>query len=283
MKKFVSGFLTFILIDLMAILMISTTFKEVLVKGVLVESMKSIITRNMYKEPNINLNDIIKGDNVITENPFVNEIIQSDEVQELVNDFMETVVEELIEEDGNFDKIDELELEKRMVEYLKENKEVLEKKTGIPISDTMIEFTAHAIQDKDLTRAIKQNINNIQNNMTAEEKLLLKTYKIITSSQLKTMMILGIILTILLIALVQWSFYKWIKNTSLSLIISGILVSIMSIILKIVLVSITKNEGINTWPMLRLSLIVMGIGIVIFTAYKMIELFLKREKKHEVS
>ncbi len=283
MKKFVSGFLTFILIDLMAILMINATFKEVLVKGVLVESMKSIITRNMYKEPNINLNDIIKGDNVITENSFVNEIIQSDEVQELVNDFMETVIEELIEEDGNFDKIDELELEKRMVEYLKENKEVLEKKTGIPISDTMIEFTAHAIQDKDLTRAIKQNINNIQNNMTAEEKLLLKTYKIITSSQLKTMMILGIILTILLIALVQWSFYKWIKNTSLSLIISGILVSIMSIILKIVLVSITKNEGINTWPMLRLSLIVMGIGIVIFTAYKMIELFLKREKKHEVS
>ena len=283
MKKFVSGFLTFILIDLMAILMINATFKEVLVKGVLVESMKSIITRNMYKEPNINLNDIIKGDNVITENPFVNEIIQSDEVQVLVNDFMETVIEELIEEDGNFDKIDELELEKRMVDYLKENKEVLEKKTGIPISDTMIEFTAHAIQDKDLTRAIKQNINNIQNNMTAEEKLLLKTYKIITSSQLKTMMILGIILTILLIALVQWSFYKWIKNTSLSLIISGILVSIMSIILKIVLVSITKNEGINTWPMLRLSLIVMGIGIVIFTAYKMIELFLKREKKHEVS
>ena len=215
-KKILTGLLIFILIDLIAALAISFNIKSIIIDGIIKETIKQQVTAKEYQENSYTISE--EQIKQITDDERVQEILNSPEVQGLLEKYLDTTVNGLIDEST----LDEVELEKDMMNFLKENKEVLENKVGVEITDEMIDQVAEQAEGKDMTRAFKDNIRNSSKTMTTTEKKVLKGYSYIISNSFRILVIVLMIIDLILIAILQKSFYKWIKSMSHAMIISGI-------------------------------------------------------------
>lgn len=284
LKSIITSFLTLILTILISVLIISITFKDLLIEDILYEGFKSTIINKDYKEKNTTLDDIITEDGVITDNDFVNEILESPEIKELVNKYLDKIITAIADENISVDELNEFNLEQDMINYIKDNKEVLSKKTGIEITDEMIEEASEKLEEIDTKKIVKQTVVNVRNNLSPQEKQLLKAYNFITSSALKIYLIIGIVIILLLIAIIKKSLYKWIRNLSNAMTLAGIGTLIMSKGLEIIISKMLQvQETIKLESMSTLSMKVLICGVIVYIIYKLISIFIVKENKNEVS
>ena len=267
MKKFLLIVLNIFFVLIAVLLVVSYTFKDIFVNGILIETVRARMTQVEYKEPNITINDVITEKGVITDNELVNEILQSEEIIDLVNQYMDQVIETLLSEEEDISKIDPTELEQSMMEYIKENKEVLSEKTGIEITDQMVDETFEKLNKEDIKKATVQNILNTKKNLSPKEKMFLRIYKIIVSHDLKNILWVLLLINILLRMLIQKSLVKWIKSLSILSIISGILTIILAFGIQKMVSSILGEINIETTPMNRIGIALIIIGFIIFVLY----------------
>ena len=281
MKKFLLIVLNIFFVLIAVLLVVSYTFKDIFVNGILIETVRARMTQVEYKEPNITINDVITEKGVITDNELVNEILQSEEIIDLVNQYMDQVIETLLSEEEDISKIDPTELEQSMMEYIKENKEVLSEKTGIEITDQMVDETFEKLNKEDIKKATVQNILNTKKNLSPKEKMFLRIYKIIVSHDLKNILWVLLLINILLRMLIQKSLVKWIKSLSILSIISGILTIILAFGIQKMVSSILGEINIETTPMNRIGIALIIIGFIIFVLYYVGNVLIGG--KHEVS
>ncbi len=284
LKSIITSFLTLILTILISLLIVSITFKDLLIEDILYEGFKSTIINKDYKEKNTTLDDIITEDGVITDNDFVNEILESPEIKELVNKYLDKIITTIADENISVDELNEFNLNQDMINYIKENKEVLSEKTGIEITDEMIEEASEKLEEIDTKKIVKQTVVNVRNNLSPQEKQLLKAYNFITSSALKIYLIIGIVIILLLIAIIKKSLYKWIRNLSNAMTLAGIGTLIMSKGLEIIISKMLQvQETIKLESMSTLSMKVLICGVIVYIIYKLISIFIVKENKNEVS
>lgn len=284
-KKIIRLILTFNLTILISLLILSLTIKDALINEILYEGFKSTITSKNYSDGNVQtLDDIITEDGVITDNEFVNEILESPEIKDLVNRYLDKMINILADDNISVDELNEFDLEQDMINYIKENKEVLSEKTGIEITDEMIEKASKKIDERDTKKVVKQTIENTRRNLTPKEKNLIKLYLFLISLKLKIYVIIGIIINLVLIAILKSSLYKWLKNLSESMVLSGIGTIIIKLSLEHFLYNIIRtNKTIKLTNINILSITVLISGIVIYIIYKIIDNRIGKEKNNEVS
>lgn len=282
-KKILTGLLTLLLTGLIAILIVSFTIKDVLIEDILFDSLKSVIMNKNYEESSTT-SDELPDDGIITNNEIVNEILESKEVKELVNKYIDKVIDTLGDDEISINAIEDLNIEQNMIDYIKENKNVIEEKTGIEITDDMINKANEKLDSIDAKKVIKQSIENTRNNLTPAEKQLLRAYQFIISAELKKYLIIGIIIDILLIGLLEMSFYKWIKNLAGSMIVGSLCTIATSLSLSIILNNML-GVAIKTNKMIDLSVIILITGILISILFSIINKYLKSKKgdRNEVS
>ena len=265
LKNFFIGLLVLILINLMGVLMLSCNLKKILVDGVIKES----ITTSLM--PNIT-NDGIQN---ISDNEKIQKILNDPNTQKLIDKYLDIVVNGLIDEEN----INELELEEDITNYLKENKEELSELTGEEITDEMIDETTKELKEQDLNKVVKETLENTNNTIGETEKTVLKGYKKFVSLEFRLTLIFLVLIDLLLIAILQKSFYKWIKLLGTSMITSGILVTIMAIAVKVIVTTLSPLKSFNTSSLLITSIVTTIVGIVIIIAYNIIT---KNIEKKEV-
>lgn len=277
-KKILIALLVLVLIDIIFALAISFNLKKVLINGIIKETIiESVVPRQKNAENNIITEEQIKE---ITDDPRVQEILNSPEVQALLEKYLDTTVEGLID----IDNIDEVALEQDMVEFLKDNREVLEEKVGKEITDEMIDNAYQQMEGKDMSRAYMQSLENASKNMTTTEKKVLKGYKFLVSKKFKIILFIAMIIDLLLIALLQKSFYKWIKTLGKSMIVSGIGVLISSYVSKMIVMSIGSLNNFDISSLITTGIIITGSGIVIVIIYKIVlKIFKKKDDNDEIS
>ena len=272
-KKIIIGILDFILIDLIILLVLNCTLKTFLIEDLLVESFKSD-------------SNIIKGDESSNTTPFgidseiFEETLEDEEVKELLNGFIEDIINTMSDE--NMENIDMDELERKVIEYTKENKEAIQEKTGVEITDEMIDEASKRIDEGDIERAVNQELTNYKNNMTKEEKMAIKAYSIVTSEDFRLVILASILVNILLIALVQKSLYKWIRNVSHAMIISGLSLVTLAYGIKYLITTLTLLVIIPK-DILTIGVILLVFGIIINTVYRLMTKYYIKEKKNEIS
>lgn len=271
-KKIIVALLNILLIDLIIILVLNCTIKKLLVEELLIESFKQ--------------NNPLISENVTNNSPFVinnkvlEETLQDEEVKEMLGKFIDDVISNISKEEQENINIEEL--EKKVIEYTKENRKELEEKTGVEITDEMINKASKLLDDGDVKKAFEQEINNYKNNMTKEEKMALKFYDFITSKDLRTTIIILIIINILLIALLQKSIYKWIKNLSRAMYISGLSIVILGLAIKYLISTLTLLV-INPKDILIIGIVLIIFGLLINIIYRIMEKYYLKEKKYEIS
>lgn len=272
LKKVLNTFLIFILISLICILVISINLKTVIVDGIIKETIKTEIINKEYKEKNTIKEEI----DDITDDPKIKEILNSKEIQELIDKYLNIVVDGLLDEDN----LDDVELEKDILKYIKDNKEIIEEKTNTKIDDKTIEKVMEMKEAKQLSKKLINTINEQKKTITKTEKEVLKGYKTFVSIEFQ-LIILGLILVdIALIFIINKSLIITIKSVATSSIISGIFIIIMSIITKLIVINYSILKTFHMKSLLLSGIGVLIIGILLMFVYKIVR---KRENKDDIS
>ena len=253
LKKLLKKIPTILLVCLICILLISVNLKTVIVNGVIKETIKTEVINKEHKEKNVIIEEEI---NNITDDPRIKEILNSPEIQEIMNKYLDTIVEGLINDNEN---LNDLNIEKDIYDYIKENKEVIEQKASVKIDDETIEKVKEMNESKQLSKNLKLAIQKQSKTITKKEKTVLKGYKLLTSIIFQLILVLLILLDLLLIWFINKKSIKAVvKELGISSIISGILTILISIVVKIIVITTTQ---LKTFHMR--NLFISGIGIVI--------------------
>lgn len=274
--KFLSG----ILCTLFFALILNMTLKEVLINGVLYESMKSVLTTNEYSEPNVMDNVTYDENNsIFGNNTIMSEIINSDEVQGMVNEFVSQIMEQMGSNDIDMSNDNQIDVEQKIMDYIKTNRDTLSQESGVEITDEMINDTYLQMKNQNVNKNIYDMISSTTNNMNPQEKTMLQGFSLITADSSRNLIIFAIIVDILLIALVTWSYYKWMWSVAWGMISGGLIpIGLCWLVQNIVLKSF--NYNVNLEPMLKLSYYVVGTGVVIGVLYVIINsIIMKRRRK----
>ena len=264
MKKIIKVFLSFIIVLLMLFLTISFNLNKVIVDGVIKEIIITKISAKKVNNPNIS-EDIINTlplPDYLKNSEDINKLLEDQRVQEIINKYIDITLDNLTSEE-----IKNIDIESDIINYINENKELIKEITGKEVTPEMIEDTKKVIEESNLNEAIEDTIESTKESISTEEKIVLKGYKEIISTKTRIIVIGLIALCLLLIAIIEKSFYKWIKTGSICTIISGILVLLMGFILKLIVTSILPLPSFNVSYLYKSGLIQLIIGIVILIIY----------------
>ena len=279
-KNILVAFLSMILVGCIFLLAISFNLKKILINGVIKETFVEQIIPKSYNEERV----VITEEQIreITDDPRIQEMLMSPEIQGLMEQYLDTTVNGLIDENN----IDDLALEQDMLKFIKENRSVIEEKAGKEITDDMIEKAMEQVESKDMSRAYKQSIMNASRNMSSTEKEMLKGYRFLISPELRMIILVVIIIDLVLIMVVQASLYKWIATLAASLLISGVGTIAASIITKGVIRKKTNFDNFDMSSLTQTGIIIALSGLVILTVYIVILKLIKKKVKvgkHEIS
>ena len=279
-KNILVAFLSMILVGCIFLLAISFNLKKILINGVIKETFVEQIIPKSYNEERV----VITEEQIkeITDDPRIQEMLMSPEIQGLMEQYLDTTVNGLIDENN----IDDIALEQDMLKFIKENRSVIEEKAGKEITDDMIEKAMEQVESKDMSRAYKQSIMNASRNMSSTEKEMLKGYRFLISPELRMIILVVIIIDLVLIMVVQASLYKWIATLAVSLLISGVGTIAASIITKGVIRKKTNFDNFDMSSLTQTGIIIALSGLVILTIYIVILKLIKKKVKvgkHEIS
>ena len=279
-KNILVAFLSMILVGCIFLLAISFNLKKILINGVIKETFVEQIIPKSYNEERV----VITEEQIreITDDPRIQEMLMSPEIQGLMEQYLDTTVNGLIDENN----IDDIALEQDMLKFIKENRSVIEEKAGKEITDDMIEKAMEQVESKDMSRAYKQSIMNASRNMSSTEKEMLKGYRFLISPELRMIILVVIIIDLVLIMVVQASLYKWIATLAASLLISGVGTIAASIITKGIIRKKTNFDNFDMSSLTQTGIIIALSGLVILTVYIVILKLIKKKVKvgkHEIS
>lgn len=264
MKKIIKVFLSFVIVLLMLFLTISFNLNKVIVDGVIKEIIITKVIPKKVNNPNVS-EDIINTlplPDYLKDSEDINKLLEDERVQEIINKYIDITLDNLTSEE-----IKNIDIESDIINYINENKELIKEITGKEVTPEMIEDTKKVIEESNLNEAIEETIESTKESISTEEKIVLKGYKEIISTKTRIIVIGLIALCLLLIAIIDKSFYKWIKTGSICTIISGILVLLMGFILKLIVTSILPLPSFNVSYLYKSGLIQLIIGIVILIIY----------------
>ena len=268
-KRIVTLIITILTIAAITLLLISFNLKNILVNGVIKETLKTTITVSNFKEGN----EISK---VTTNNEEVNKLLESKEVQELMNKYLDKIINNL----SSDDEIDEYEIEKDVINFLKENRQEIEEITGKEITNEQIDKTIELYEDNHISHSVEKAIKEAKENMTTKEKTALKGYSFIISTVFKILMFIVIIINLVLISVINKSHFMWINTLGVSMFTSGLLTTLIALITSLILRGSTGIKTINTNSLIIPSIIVGLIGLVIAIVYRIVEY--KRSDQNEL-
>lgn len=272
--KLINAFLFCLLTGLIVTLVLSVNLKNIIVDGIVMETITEKLSNKEYQEGSFNLDGEI--DNFIQEEK-VREILKNPEVKDLIQKYLEITLHAITDESD----LSEVELEKDILNYLDDNKEVLEEVVGQEITEEVINQTEEQLQSKEMSRVFKQNIQNTKKSLTSKEVTVVKGYELLTKKSFHWTVLGLILLTLIGIALLQKSFYKWIKTLGSSMTLSGISILIMSISVSKIVSSASDMKNFKIHVLLRYGTILLLIGLIVVGIYSLIEK--TRKKKNEIS
>lgn len=270
-KKTLLGILVLFLTGLIILLTLSADLKNVIVNGVVMEIVKYQITNINYKAGNKEQNTIFE---YTTDDEKVNEILESKEIQELVSKYVDITIKSMTDEES----IDQIDIEQDMINYIKENKKVIEEKTGVQISDEMIEQTKEEIEAQEINENVKIALKETKKNLTDSQKKTLKGYGLVTSTKLKVFLLVLIIIDSIFIFLLQRKDNKWIYVLGNACFSAGIGIIIMCIIVKVIVSRMSNIPLLNLSILIKHGLIELICGLLVMIMYKIVIKMINQKK-----
>lgn len=271
--KIIKGILKFIINTIMVIaiciLILNITGKKV---------FYDLLYNNLFKPV------VIEETKTITKteasNQDIAKVLENEETEKLINDYIDITMNEL-SSDGTVT----VDIGESFINYIKENKEVLEKELNVQILDEKLDEVKESPEYQQLIQEYKKAVEDSKNKLDSKEKGAIKGYNYAVSNNFRYLLIGIIVLCILLLGLIEKSVYKWMKNTSINTITSGIMVLLTSLLVQVIVDHTLAGKEIvfTTKPMATASIITIVIGIALLIIYIIInKIIIKKEREENV-
>ena len=270
-RKILVFILGLILFNLCISLVLSFAVKEVF--------QKNIVT-NLIQESAV---PIIKSNIELNEEQEkqLEALFEDEEVNKLVENIVGQVLEDLGSEDGKIDPS----VVDYFFDYVIENKDKIEEVAGNQIDISELESLKNSDDYKDFSIEITNSINEATGELDDNTKMVIKAYSYFVSNDFKYLVIGMIVIDLLLIALIQWSIYKWLIVLGRAMTITGLSLLLFSIfvssIINVILAENNITLDIDMSNLTNLSIISLIVGLLLIIIPKVIEKIIEKNKSTE--
>ena len=266
MKKVINVFLTIIMACVVVLLVISLSIRTISTKTISNAFFEEEVSSNMKEVlantfPDVSSENIDALENVIKDNEAINEV-----ANDLLNHISDSI------SSGN--KVDSETILNEISVAIDQNVPVIEEALGKDIPEEQIKEIQSKLTDENsnLKNQIDQTVDKIEN-MDSSAKQVIKTYDALDNNITKILCIVSLAVIIVLLGIINKSFFKWSLFSGISLIASGVIVGmIVPMIVNVVEVAIgqrllgtTIDIAVNSLNMA--GIICAVIGIVLIIAY----------------
>lgn len=210
LKGMVLAFLNFLLFSLVFSFIVSFSIRPLFVDGL----VKNIVKEEFSSE---------MSETLEIEEETVSKILEVEEVNQFFDTYIDKTIAGLTDEEA----LNDISIGEDIIQYIKDNESTLEEQLGVDIPVDKIDEMVTEEELQMIDEQYKSAISETRETMPEYQKNVIRIYEFLISTNFKIAVGVIIALILLLIAVVQKSFYKWLKNLSVSTIISGIFVLIM--------------------------------------------------------
>ncbi len=255
MKSFCRGILTvFITIALIGL---GVSFG---LKGMLIDTADTLIKKEV-KNSIVDVVEDYTNDSISEEviREVENTIENNEEIKKIVDAYYRSILDVLSDKETELN----INVTEELTGLIDEGEKVL-KDYGIEITPEEKQELLSIVSSEELNDLASSAITEAKQNMTSETKMILDVYQFLTSSELKIILILSIVVFLLFIALLKKSVYQWFSNFAIAAISSGIVIGILFPFLVDSALKLLEEESLN----LSLSsfttygYILIGLGIL---------------------
>ena len=267
MKKVINVFLTIIMACVVVLLVISLSIRTISTKTISNAFFEEEVSNNMKEVlantfPDVSSENIDALENVIKDNEAINEV-----ANDLLNHISDSI------SSGN--KVDSETILNEISVAIDQNVPVIEEALGKDIPEEQIKEIQSKLTDENsnLKNQIDQTVDKIEN-MDSSAKQVIKTYDALDNNITKILCIVSLAVIIVLLGIINKSFFKWSLFSGISLIVSGAIVGmIVPMIVNVVEVAIgqrllgtTIDIAVNSLNMAGIICAVIGIVLIIVYA-----------------
>jgi len=278
---FILSIVFFILLSIFSIVFFvrNATTKEQITKYIESADVYNVKSSDVFGTDNVTLEEAIKEElkknNLTT--TIVDEIIEKKSFTNLLGDYSYRYINYILKDSEKpvLTKSDLLQVV---------NIPTLEYHFGRSLTDKEKEYFNKTVDD--ILLSLNEQIIDRNDFMT---KNIDEIISYIYHEDLKTYFIVGITIIVILLFILTFSFYKPFMFLSLPAVILGMIISIISIVLKVIVNFVIKADGTVehiiknvfnevTFDILKIGLIYVFIGIVLYIIYKILKKILYKEK-----
>ena len=267
MKKVINVFLTIIMACVVVLLVISLSIRTISTKTISNAFFEEEVSNNMKEVlantfPDVSSENIDALENVIKDNEAINEV-----ANDLLNHISDSI--------GSGNKVDSETILNEISVAIDRNVPVIEEALGKDIPEEQIKEIQSKLTDENsnLKNQIDQTVDKIEN-MDSSAKQVIKTYDVLDNNVTKILCIISLAVIIVLLGIINKSFFKWSLFSGISLIVSGAIVGmIVPMIVNVVEVAIgqrllgtTIDIAVNSLNMAGIICAVIGIVLIIVYA-----------------
>ncbi|WP_281518072.1 hypothetical protein [Thomasclavelia cocleata] len=266
MKKFLNVFLTIIMVCVIIVLCINLSIRKMSAKTVadaIVIQEVSGKVREVLNEsfPDVSNENIDKVEDVIKGN---------DALDNITGEFLDQVTYTI----NNDKEIETTGILEGITDVIDKSIPELEEAIGKKISQEQIDKIKTKLTNKDslLQNKIKNTVEKIQTS-APKTKQIIKTYDILSNNLTKIICIIGIIIIVVLLGVINKSYFKWTLFSGIGLLVSGV---VLGLFLPLAVNAMEFTIGMRILGMsidipvdsLWMSgLICGGIGIILLVIY----------------
>lgn len=283
-KNICSGFLKLLLFNLVGLLILSFSVKDVFTTILTDNISNSQLLSEGVATDIFGSNSMLGMGNKVLSEEAIKKILETDDAKKLVVKYVDISLNGLVDETS----LNSVNLEDDVINFIKNNRVIFEEDLGVKFSDDVINILNLGIKYFNLSGQYKLAIQQTSASMGTTEKSLIKAFLFYTSDNFKVIASVLIVITLIIIALLQKSIYKWIHTLSVEVIINGVAIFIMAFVSE-GLVNIVADGVVNfNTNALKVSAIYTFIcGLILWALYiivlKIIKNIKNGEDKNELS
>ena len=272
LKKVCVFILGLILVNCISAIMMSYTMEQIIQKDLITSLFKQAALPSITSS--IGLSE--------EESKAMEELMDDEKVNEVINEISSELMNSLGDPNAEFDQstLD------NFLDYFIENKDKLEEITGSEIDVSEIEKFKESDEYKEFGEEFTESLKKSSSEMDSNSKTALQGYSLITSNSLRLGLLIAAIIDLVLIALVQWSFYEWIGTLGKALFTSGLCITIIGLginaLLRYLIETVKFDLTIKTGNILFMGVMSIIVGLLLVVICKIIKNMLQIKKNKEV-
>jgi len=273
MKGFLRGILTiWITVLLMAFTLLLS------IKGIIINTADTMVKKELTDNV---VNSIVSNSSSDISDEVIDEVKDTIEnnpdIKKMMDKYYDQALD-ILSDESSQKKID---VSKDLNGIIDEGEKILNNH-GITLTEEQKEELNTIASSEEVNQLVNDTIQEAKEDLPSGTRGMLKTYKSLTSGTMKVGVILLIIVSLVLIALLKKSYYKWLSNFGGASVVSGIMIGVVLPFLFNTLLNIVEAEddlGISISSLNTNGYILIFLGVIAIALNMIIPKFMNRNKE----